>query len=97
MSITNHPSPGAPDPHWGQGGQYVIDPATGQRTRLGPPSAAAGTYASGLAKADTASSAPQAETTTPAAAADAVVVPTDLVINAATQRADASQQKKGTK
>lgn len=32
-------------PHWGQGGQYVADPVTGQRTRLGALPAAPGTYA----------------------------------------------------
>ena len=91
------PAPGAPDLHWGQGGQYVIDPDTGLRARLGTPAAAPGTYASDLAMPDTTSSAPQAETPPPAATADAVVVPTDLVIDAATQRADTNQPKKGTK
>lgn len=91
------PAPGAPDLHWGQGGQYVIDLATGLRVRLGTPAAAPGTYASSLAMPETTSSAPQAETTPPAATADALVVQTDLVIDAATQRADTNQPKKGTK
>jgi hypothetical protein len=26
-------------PHWGQGGQYVLDPVTGQRTRVDVPEA----------------------------------------------------------
>jgi hypothetical protein len=31
-------------PHWGQGGQYVADPVTGQRTRLGALPDAPGAY-----------------------------------------------------
>lgn len=97
MSITKTPTPGAPDPHWGQGGQYVIDPANGLRARLGPPAAASGAYVSSPAKPDAASNAPEAEATTPAAAVDSVVIPTNLVIDAALQRVDTSQPKKGTK
>lgn len=31
--------------HWGQGGQFRIDPVTGERQRIGPVPAAPGAYA----------------------------------------------------
>lgn len=42
MSNTN--TPGQPA-HWGQGGQFRIDPVTGERQRVGPAPAEPGAYA----------------------------------------------------
>lgn len=42
MSNTN--TPGQPA-HWGQGGQFRIDPVTGDRQRVGPAPAEPGAYA----------------------------------------------------
>lgn len=42
--MSNSNTPGQPA-HWGQGGQFCIDPVTGDRQRVGPAPAEPGAYA----------------------------------------------------
>jgi hypothetical protein len=61
-------------PHWGQGGQYIADPVTGERTRLGALPAAPGAYAKAEAPAPgTATIAADAAAVAPGATAPADV------------------------
>lgn len=49
-------------PDWGQGGQFVMDPVTGMRTRLGEPPAAPGELATSHAPSGDAAAAASAPT-----------------------------------